>query len=37
VLAAVAAGLLVFALAARILQMEEADFVRRHLLARWRR
>jgi putative peptidoglycan lipid II flippase len=37
VLAAVAAGLLVFALAARILQMEEVDSVRRHLLARWRR
>ena len=37
VLVAVAAGLLVFALAARILQMDEVDSVRRHLLARWRR
>jgi putative peptidoglycan lipid II flippase len=37
VLVAVAAGLLVFALAARILQMDEVDSVRRHLVARWRR
>jgi hypothetical protein len=37
VLVAVAAGLLVFAAAARILHMDEVDSVRRHLLARWRR
>lgn len=37
VLVAVAAGSLVFALAARILQMQEVDSVRRHLFARWRR
>jgi ABC-type nickel/cobalt efflux system permease component RcnA len=37
VLVAVAAGLLVFALAARILRMEEVDSIRRHLVARWRR
>jgi putative peptidoglycan lipid II flippase len=37
VLVAVAAGLLVFGVAARILHMDEVDSVRRHLLARWRR
>jgi len=37
VLVAVAAGLLAFGVAARILHMDEVDSVRRHLLARWRR
>jgi putative peptidoglycan lipid II flippase len=37
VLIAVAAGLLAFGVAARILHMDEVDSVRRHLLARWRR